>query len=203
MSTDLILQNSNLKAKYLYLTLLRGINVGGNNIIKMTDLITLFEKMGFTEIVTYIQSGNVIFKSDEEDTSIVTNNIEHLLSERFNLEWRTVTIKHQQLKTVVNEAPQGFGEDADKYRYVVLFLKESLTTDVVMKKISTKNGIDKAYTGECVLYFSQLKSRASQSHLTRIIKLPLYSEITIRNWTTVSALLGLMEKNAAISTGKF
>ncbi|NCP46313.1 MAG: DUF1697 domain-containing protein, partial [Flavobacteriales bacterium] len=47
-----------------YLALLRGINVGGNNIIKMVDLKACFEKMGFTDVKTYIQSGNVIFTSD-------------------------------------------------------------------------------------------------------------------------------------------
>ena len=50
-----------------YIALLRGINVGGNNIIKITDLKSQIENMGFTNVVTYIQSGNVLFKSDEKD----------------------------------------------------------------------------------------------------------------------------------------
>jgi uncharacterized protein (DUF1697 family) len=48
-----------------YLALLRGINVGGNNIIKMVDLKACFEKMGFLDVSTYIQSGNVLFSSPE------------------------------------------------------------------------------------------------------------------------------------------
>jgi len=66
-------------AENQYLTLLRGINVGGNNIIKMTDLKSCFENMGFTSVSTYIQSGNVIFKSDEKDNTRLTNKIEQVL----------------------------------------------------------------------------------------------------------------------------
>ncbi|MBK7451038.1 MAG: DUF1697 domain-containing protein [Anaerolineales bacterium] len=50
-----------------YLALLRGINVGGKNIIKMADLKASFEAMGFSNVVTYIQSGNVVLQSDEKD----------------------------------------------------------------------------------------------------------------------------------------
>jgi len=59
-----------------YITLLRGINVGGNNIIKMTDLKSCFEDMGFTGVSTYIQSGNVIFFSGEQDKAKLTTKIE-------------------------------------------------------------------------------------------------------------------------------
>jgi uncharacterized protein (DUF1697 family) len=50
-----------------YLALLRGINVGGKNIIKMADLKACFESLGFSDVVTYIQSGNVLFKSADKD----------------------------------------------------------------------------------------------------------------------------------------
>ena len=54
-----------------YIVLLRGINVGGNNIIKMADLKTCFQEMGFDSVVTYIQSGNVLFDSNEIDQSVL------------------------------------------------------------------------------------------------------------------------------------
>lgn len=177
-----------------HLTLLRGINVGGNNIIKMTDLKLCFENMGFTDVSTFIQSGNVIFKPDEKDKTKLTNKIEQVLSQRFNYTSRVVVIAHQQLKKVVDEAPRGFGEDADKYRYDVLFLKEPLTPNETMKNVKPKEGVDNAYAGEFVVYFSRLISRAAQSHLSKIITLPVYQNITIRNWNTTTKLLALMEK---------
>ncbi len=177
-----------------YLALLRGINVGGNNIIKMTDLKSCFENMGFCDVTTYIQSGNVLFKSAEKNRTKLTNTIEKLLSERFDYTSRIVTITHQQLTNVVNEAPRGFGKDADNYRYDVLFLKEPLTPDEMMKNVSPREGVDNVYAGEFVLYFSRLISRAAQSRLTKIIALPLYKNITIRNWNTTTKLLALMEQ---------
>jgi uncharacterized protein (DUF1697 family) len=60
----------------VYIALLRGINVGGKNIIKMADLKRLFESAELSEVKTYIQSGNVLFKSDEEEESL-RRKIEH------------------------------------------------------------------------------------------------------------------------------
>jgi uncharacterized protein (DUF1697 family) len=176
-----------------YLTLLRGINVGGNNIIKMTDLKSCFENMGFTGVSTFIQSGNVIFKSPETDKTGLTDKIEQTLSERFNYSSRIVLVSHQQLKKVINEAPAGFGTEPDQYRYDTVFLKEHLTPDDVMGQIVTREGVDKAYPGSDVVYFSRLISRAAQSKLSKIMSMPFYQHITIRNWNTTTKLLFLME----------
>lgn len=179
-----------------YLALLRGINVGGNNIIKMADLKACFENMGFTEVVTYIQSGNVLFRSAEKDKTKLTRKIEQVLSERFSYKSRLVVVARKELKKVVVEAPKGFGKELDKHRYDVIFLKEPLTSGEAMKNVSIKEGVDNAYAGASVLYFSRLISKASQSHLTKIIKLPVYQNMTIRNWNTTTKLLALMEKES-------
>ena len=66
-----------------YIALLRGINVGGNNIIKMVDLKLAFEEMEFSNVKTYIQSGNVIFSSDRKNKVELTDEIEKKLLEKF------------------------------------------------------------------------------------------------------------------------
>jgi len=177
-----------------YLALLRGINVGGNNIIKMTDLKACFENMGFTDVLTYIQSGNVLFRSAEKDQLKLINKTEKGLSERFSYRSRIVVVTHKQIRNIVDGAPEGFGGDRDQYRYDVIFLKAPLTAREAMKNIRIKEGVDQAYTGRHVLYFSRLISKASQSHLTKIIALPMYQNMTIRNWNTTTKLLALMEK---------
>ncbi|MCZ7546111.1 MAG: hypothetical protein M5R40_22445 [Anaerolineae bacterium] len=58
---------------------------------------------------------------------------------------------------------------------------------------AAKEGVDQAFTGDGALYFTRLISRASQSHLTRIISLPIYQSITIRNWNTTTKLLNMMD----------
>lgn len=109
-----------------YVALLRGINVGGNNIIKMTELKACFEEMGFTDGVTYIASGNVLFKASPDNPKRLTTVIERGLSKRFGYTSRIVLVSHKQLKHAVEKAPRGFGKELAKYRYNVIFLKEPL-----------------------------------------------------------------------------
>jgi uncharacterized protein (DUF1697 family) len=181
-----------------YLALLRGINVGGNNIIRMIDLKRCFEDMAFTDVTTYIQSGNVLFKSDIQDKTSLVKSIEIALSGTFNYKSRVVATTHAHLKEVVENAPPYFGKDADAYRYDVIFLKEPLTPAEAMKRISTKQGVDSADAGNGVIYFSRLTSMAAQSYLSKIVSLPLYQNMTIRNWNTTTKLLALMEKRAVV-----
>lgn len=179
-----------------YLALLRGINVGGKNIIKMADLKASFESMGFSDVTTYIQSGNVVFASTEQDAANLTDKIEKALSKRFSYTSRLVLVTHPEMKKVVAGAPKGFGDDLDTYRYDVIFLKEPLTPAEAMEQVSVREGVDTAHAGKQALYFSRLISRASQSHLTKIIGTPVYQNMTIRNWNTTTKLLALMEKES-------
>ena len=176
-----------------YLVLLRGINVGGKNIIRMADLKASFEAMGFANVRTYIQSGNVLIETEEKDKAALTAKIESGLSSRFNFLARVVVVSQKELKAVVQSAPQGFGTEEKKYRYDFIFLKEPLMPREAMKSVSVREGVDTAYAGRQALYFSRLISRAGQSHLTKIIGLPVYQNMTIRNWNTTTKLLGLME----------
>jgi len=180
--------------KNKYLTLIRGINVGGNNLIKMTDLKEYLESLGFSDVVTYIQSGNVIFKSENSDIPDLTNTIESGLSKRFSFDCKIVIVTFGQMEVVVSEAPKGFGEMPDEYRYDVLFLKSPLTPKDAMKDLKIREGIDAVYEGKSVLYFSRLISKAGQSYMNKIITLPVYKLMTIRNWNTTTKLLNLMMK---------
>ena len=177
-----------------YLTLIRGINVGGNNIIKMIDLKTSFESFGFTDVVTYIQSGNVIFKSENSDKHELTNIIEAGLSKRFSFDCKIVLITFEQMEAVISKAPDGFGEMPEEYRYDVLFLKEPLLPKDAVKDLKLREGIDAVYEGKSVIYFSRLISQAGQSYMNKIITMPIYKQMTIRNWNTTNKLYALMKK---------
>ncbi|MEN9327982.1 MAG: hypothetical protein RI947_790 [Candidatus Parcubacteria bacterium] len=179
--------------KNTYIALLRGINVGGKNSIKMVDLKLCFETMGFTEVSTYIQSGNVLFTSTNHDQEFLTETIESTLSKTFNYKARVVTVSYKQLKETVEQAPHGFGREATTYRYDVIFLKPPLTASEAMERITVKEGVDQVYAGQSVLYFSRLIEKATQSRISRIISLPIYQNMTIRNWNTTTKLLALMK----------
>lgn len=171
-----------------YVALLRGINVGGKNKIKMADLKACFEASSFREVRTYIQSGNVIFRAGETDQVRLTDQIEAVLSESFNYELPVVVRSAGEMEKIVAQAPEAFGSDPASYRYDVIFLKEPLAPAEAMQVVTAKEGVDQAFAGNNVLYFSRLISKATQSHLSRIVSTPIYQNITIRNWNTTTRL---------------
>lgn len=179
-----------------FLALLRGINVGGNNIIKMDALKGVFENMGFEEVLTYIQSGNVLFWARTRSAGAVQRRIEEKLSATFRYEARAVVLPHRTLKTVVATDPRRFGENPDRFRYDVIFVKDSLTPKQAVSGVPVKEGVDEVWAGRHTLYFSRLTAKASQSRLSRIVSLPVYQSMTIRNWNTTTKLLQLVNRRA-------
>lgn len=175
-----------------YVALLRGINVGGKNLIGMPVLKAFFEGQGFTDVFTYIQSGNVVFGSDERRAGLVAR-IESGLSEEFGYRASVVLRSRQELRKVCDGAPAGFGARPTLYRYDVIFLKDPLSTSEALESVTAKAGVDQVAGGTGVLYFSRLIRKASQSHLNRLVSMPVYKRMTIRNWNTTTRLLDLIE----------
>lgn len=178
-----------------YLVLLRGINVGGSNIIRMAALKACFEDLGCADVATYIQSGNVAFSTAIGDQAMLGHTIEDALSEQFKYKAKVVVVPVGVLRRVVAEAPKGFGARPDRYRYDVIFLKEPLTPQKAMGVVEVKTGVDDASAGKHALYFSRLISKAAQSRLSRVIQKPEYQYMTIRNWNTTTRLLALTERS--------
>lgn len=159
----------------LYLALLRGINVGGAKTIAMADLRACFEAMGFSDVQTYIQSGNVLFSGAGNSTKLEAH-IERTLAARFAYDLRVVVITHETLA-----------------RYDVVFLKQPLTPAAALQAVETRDGVDQVYTGQHGLYFQRLIAKATQSRLPRLASKPEYQFMTIRNWNTTTKLLALMD----------
>jgi uncharacterized protein (DUF1697 family) len=176
-----------------YVALLRGINVGGKNLIKMPALKACFEANGFEDVATYIQSGNVLFTSPAIPSADLTRRIERMLAEAFDYVPTVVVRNRKQMRAIVDRAPKRFGAEPATYRYDVIFLKEPLAAKVALKSVPTKPGVDEAHAGTGVLYFSRLDARAAQSRLSKIVSSPIYPSVTIRNWNTTTKLLTLME----------
>jgi uncharacterized protein (DUF1697 family) len=176
-----------------YLALLRGINVGGKNLIRMTELAACFVEHGFRSVVTYIQSGNVLFEAREGPSADLARRIEEMLAETFRYRASVVLQDRGQLRRVVRQAPDGFGTRPGRERYDVLFLKPPLTARLAIQSVPTQKGVDQVSAGPGVLYFSRLVRRASESRLPRIVSMPIYRSMTIRNWNTTTRLLELME----------
>ncbi len=176
-----------------YVALLRGINVGGKNPVRMAALKEGFEGIGFVDVATYIQSGNVVFGAGRSSDAAMTERIERMLTSTFGFDARVVLRSRTQMRSIVERAPNGFGADPSTYRYDVIFLKPPLTPRAAMRSVPTREGVDSAHPGNGVLYFSRLTSRAPQSRLSRIVSMPIYRDMTIRNWNTTTKLRELVE----------
>jgi uncharacterized protein (DUF1697 family) len=174
-----------------YVALLRGINVGGRSAVGMPALKALFEALGFRDVVTYIQSGNVVFTSGERSAALVTR-IEAAVSRAFGFPATVVLRSRRQLRRVIDEAPAGFGSRPALYRYDVIFLKEPLSASKAVESAPTRPGVDAVSAGPGVLYFSRLVRKATQSRMSRIVSLPIYKQMTIRSWRTATRLLEIM-----------
>ncbi len=175
------------------LALLRGINVGGNHVIKMTDLKTCFESLGLRDVATFIQSGNVVFTAPAGDMDKLAAKIEQALEKRYGFAVPTVLVPGAQLRHAVEKAPKGFGTKPTEYRYDVIFLRKPLTPAEAMKALSLKEGVDTAHAGKDALYFSRLESRRTQSHLSKLMGKAAYRHMTIRNWNTTTKLLAMID----------
>jgi len=179
-----------------YVALLRGINVGGKNLIGMPALKACLEAAAFGNVATYIQSGNVLFEARGERAKLVAT-LERALSATFHpYDARVVLRSHAELTRIVREAPKGFGREPETYRYDVTYVREPLTAAKAIAVVPTNPDVDRVYAGPGVLYAARLIAKAAQSRLSRVVGLPIYKDLTTRNWNTTTKLLALMDARA-------
>ena len=175
-----------------HVALLRGINVGGRNPVAMADLRGALEAAGYEAVSTYIQSGNVLFRSTTPAAQIEAH-VEVLLERHLGFPLVVVVRSHAQLRAVVRHAPAGFGDAPDTYFSDVVFLKGPLTTTEAMGVVGLREGVDQAWPGRGVVYFARLGAERTRSKLSQIIAKPEYQLMTIRSWTTTTKLLAMLD----------
>jgi uncharacterized protein (DUF1697 family) len=176
-----------------YLVLIRGINVGGKNVVPMAALTASLERMGFSDVSTYIASGNVILRSAKRPREVKAL-IEAALPEGFALDdelIKVLVLTHDQLQTVVDNKPKGFGERPAKYHSDAIFLIDIAAAEA-MSVFSPRDGVDKIWPGNGVIYSQRLSAQRTRSRLNRIMATPAYKSMTIRSWNTTTRLLGLL-----------
>jgi uncharacterized protein (DUF1697 family) len=177
-----------------YIALLRGINVGGKNIIKMEQLKQVFDDMSFSDVKTYIQSGNVIFRTSENDKLKLTDRIENQLQKTFSTEIKTLVISADDLAETVENTPDNFGTEPEKFRYDVWFLLPPTKVNDIVLNFRLREGVDFLQAGKNVIYTSRLTSQMGRSYFSKVVKMPIYNNLTIRNWNTTTTLLEMINK---------
>ena len=177
-----------------YLALLRGINVGGKNLILKEELRQAFEELGFKNVRTYIQSGNVLFRTDKTSAQALTRIIEKDLSARFSYGARAVVLSDVQYRSEVQSAHEGWGKN-DAYKHNALFTLGDITPmDVLVQLPTPKKHLEVITPGASTLFWSVSKKQLAKSRFMKLPMAPVYQEVTVRNHNTVFKLLELFEE---------
>jgi len=178
-----------------YVILLRGINVGGKNIVPMMELRKCLEEQGFANVSTYIASGNVILNSDKP-ANAVKDQLERVLPENFKLDdgfIKVLVLTSDQFQAIAKSKPKGFGEQPAKYHSDAIFLM-GVDSAQAMSAFSPREGVDEVWPGNGVIYSQRLSSMRTKSRLNKIMGTPFYKFMTIRSWNTVTKLLEILKK---------
>ncbi|HSE61951.1 MAG TPA: DUF1697 domain-containing protein [Candidatus Saccharimonadales bacterium] len=184
-----------------YLLLLRGINVGGKNKVAMAVLKKCLEDLGFTNVLTYIASGNVIVAS-KHSAKEVQALAEEALIKNFKLDSeliKVLVLSPAQLRAIIRNKPKGFGEQPDKYHSDVIFLMD-IDAAQAMPVFKPREGVDAVWPGEGVVYSQRVSALRAKSRLGAIVGTPVYKSMTIRSWNTTTKLLRLLEGMAPSKT---
>lgn len=177
-----------------YLLLLRGVNVGGKNIVSMAALKKCLEELGFSNVSTFIASGNVILRSNKSANEIQAQ-VETIIPQTFQLDSKLIKVlvlTHQQLRAIIDNRPPGFGEQPDKYHSDAIFLMDITSADAV-QVFNPRDGVDAVWPGDGVVYSQRLSALRTKSRLKDLIASPLYKSMTIRSWNTTIKLLHILD----------
>lgn len=179
----------------VFVALLRGVNVGGNNMISMRALKESFEKMGFTQVVTYINSGNIIFSTKENDARKLEVQLEQMLLKDYKLDSKVVIRSLPEIAKLVKSLPPGWGGDAS-WRYNVIFLRHTIDSKKILTELPVKDDIEEVVYRPGTLLWSAQASEANRSNMVKIISKKVFKDMTMRNLNTTKKLYELMNKVA-------
>ena len=177
---------SNMK----YLTLLRGINVGGNNKVPMAELKSIFSNAGYSNVHTYINSGN-LFVSSDLDTLQVAAETEKLLKINYQFPIDFRVLSQDEFMTDVQEAPDWWGKDPELRHNALFKLKsyEDQWDDWLLSKLSDFEQVD--IHQNIIFWTSTLKKNYSKSFYSKILGTPFYKQTSARNFNTTTKLTTL------------
>ncbi|MBB3128027.1 uncharacterized protein (DUF1697 family) [Paenibacillus rhizosphaerae] len=169
----------------VYIALLRGINVGGHNLVKMTELKKMFENMGFHHVKTYIQSGNVLFKSDEEPHRL-KSKIEQFLEKAIGKPVSVALKSAEDMQQIIARCPFDASAVVEGESIHVSLLTEQPSQEGLDKLAAFDKGGDDYHIDVDVVYLMLRQSIRDSKLAANLSKLGVPA--TARNWNTMNKL---------------
>ena len=171
-----------------YIALLRGVNAGKRRRVEMKRLKTLFESLGYTNLSTYLNSGNIIFDSSNKQDEI-SEEIVSCLKKNLGFEIQTLVKTEKQIKEIAEAIPKEWQNDSAQ-RTDVAYLFESIDSSQTLDEFPVKKEyLNIRYTPGAI-YWNVDRKYVMKSQLNKLIVHPLYQRMTIRNVNTARFLAG-------------
>ncbi|WP_417203432.1 DUF1697 domain-containing protein [Acetoanaerobium sticklandii] len=178
----------------VYVALLRGINVGGNNKVEMSKLKETFNKLGMKEAKTYINSGNVIFNDSANSKQELENTIKKAIFQDFEIDIKVLVRDVGYFEKLLKVLPNSWRNDSEM-KCDVLFLTDDLYENMLKEKIKINPQVDNIiYTRGAVIWAVDKKD-VTKSHLVKLVGTDIYKNMTVRNVNTVRKIYGIMKIN--------
>jgi len=177
--------------KLKYIALLRGINVGGKNKVPMSDLKACFENAGFLNTITYINSGNVIFDSEEQSTGKLVKKCEDIIEKEFGFPIRVVLIDVNTLKEALEHAPEWWGDDPNSKHNAIFVIPPATAEEVIEDVGKIESEYEQFYAYKEIIFWSAPLKTFSHTRWSKVVGTKAYQYITIRNANTTKRLLEL------------
>ncbi|WP_243300424.1 DUF1697 domain-containing protein [Bacillus litorisediminis] len=176
----------------VYIALLRGINVGGKNKIDMKLLKQTFEQVGMTDVVTYINTGNIIFSYKGLSKFELSSCLEEAIHHDFGLQIKVVVLSINDVREITNAIPDTWKNDKDM-KSDVMFLWDEIDDESVLGNLVIKPNIDTVKYVPGAILWSVDKKNVTKSGMSKIIGSKIYKQVTIRNVNTVRKIYQLMQ----------
>jgi uncharacterized protein (DUF1697 family) len=174
-----------------YIAILRGINVSGKNMIKMPELQTLFEGLGFNKVKTYIQSGNVIFKAAAKNSSEIEKLIEEKIFEKFSLKVPVLVKTKDEVEEVLQNNPFVKATNVDVSKLHVTFLSKEPEQANVDKISKDQYLPDEFILKGSTVYLHCPNGYGNTKLNNNFFESKLKVTATTRNWKTVNELVNI------------
>lgn len=172
-----------------WVALFRGINVGGNNILPMKELVAALENVGCQEVETYIQSGNTVFRSEETDASLLSNRIGAAIKESHSFEPRILVLGSGEVERVVGSNPFPEAESEPKSLHVYFLSSSPERPD--LEALEGIKGDRERFVLEGDVFYLYAPDGVGKSKLAAKAEKLLGVSATARNWRTVRKLLAM------------
>ena len=176
-----------------YVALLRGINISGKNKVPMAELKKCFEALGFTEVKTWLNSGNVIFSVDDADAAALTERVEGVIHREFGLDIPVFVIPQEELADILRHAPDWWGtENKALYDNLIFILPPAAFPDVYQAIGAPKEGLEQVQAYRSAVFWSfSRKAYQKTNWWPKTARADIGSKLTIRTANTVRKIAGI------------